>query len=31
MMQVDLLQRLERVMPSQLTSHFFCNSGSGQG
>ncbi|KAI7841462.1 hypothetical protein COHA_004857 [Chlorella ohadii] len=25
---VDLLQRLERVMPSQLASHFFCNSGS---
>lgn len=25
---VDLLQRLERIMPSQLTSHFFCNSGS---
>lgn len=28
--QVDLLQRLERIMPSQLTSHFFCNSGSGK-
>lgn len=24
-----LLQRLEGVMPSNLTSHFFCNSGSG--
>ena len=27
--QVDLLQRLEGVMPSHLTSHFFCNSGAG--
>ena len=27
--QVDLLQRFESVMPSELTSHFFCNSGAG--
>ncbi|KAL4421398.1 hypothetical protein ABPG75_010689 [Micractinium tetrahymenae] len=25
---VALLQRLERIMPSSLTSHFFCNSGA---
>ncbi|EFN54607.1 hypothetical protein CHLNCDRAFT_8428, partial [Chlorella variabilis] len=25
---VDLLQRLDRIMPPQLTSHFFCNSGA---
>jgi hypothetical protein len=30
-LQVDLLQRLEGVMPSHLTSHFFCNSGAGGG
>lgn len=26
---VDLLQRLDAVMPPALTSHFFCNSGAG--
>ncbi len=28
--QVGLLQRLERIMPSSLTTHFFCNSGAGK-
>jgi hypothetical protein len=27
---VDLLQRLDAIMPPQLTSHFFCNSGAGE-